>query len=622
MTADRTIIKTAVWLPPCFVAKCPISVFLACFVTAGSAAAGEPPDPGKYSAEKYTVAGVRGVRVPMRDGVRLSVDVYRPETDGRHPGLLIQTPYNNNTLGLINRARWFARRGYAVVIADSRGRFDSDGEWDPFSPLHKTDGYDLVEWVAAQPWCTGKVGTLGQSYMGWTQWWTAVTAPPSLAAMVPEVAPPDGMYNGPYQNGILVCWAVDWAGAMSGRTGQVVADGPYGGFAANRAQDYLVYPYRTLLTRRGALDNTWFDKWIMQDRATDDYWRAISYQQPELYAKVKVPTLNVTGWFDANHPGSPMNYLAMKQHGGSPEARRPRLVIGAWQHGINTQKVGAVDYGSENVLDWDGYVCRFFDFHLKGEQNGLNDELPVHLFVMGENRWRAEHDWPLPQTRWTKFYFHSEGKANTLRGDGRLDATPPADEAADEYAYDPRRPTPSPFKGGHTEDGAVDTNDGAAREDVLVYATPPLENAVELTGPITAKLYAATSARDTDWMLRLVDVGPDGSAALLCDGVLRARFRDPAHEGKFNPAQLSTIEPDTALEYTIEFWRGTSNRFSAGHRIRVEISSSFFPYYLPNLNTGEEHVGLATQPVVARQRVLHDAKHPSHIVLPVIPADP
>jgi hypothetical protein len=579
------------------------------------------PDPGKYSAEQHAVSVVRGVRVPMRDGVRLSVDIYRPEGDGRFPGVLIQTPYNNNTLALINRARWFARRGYAVVISDSRGRFDSDGEWDPFSPLHKTDGYDLVEWVAAQPWCSGKVGTLGQSYMGWAQWWTAVTAPPSLAAMVPEVAPPDGLFNGPYQNGILVCWAVDWAGAMSGRTGQVVADGPYGGFGANRAQDYLVYPYRTLLARRGALDNAWYDKWIMQDRATDEYWRRISYQQPELYANVKVPTLNVTGWFDANHPGSPMNYLAMKQHGGSPEARRPHLVIGAWQHGINTQKVGAIDYGPDNVLDWDGCVCRFFDQHLKGETNGLDDDPQVSLFVMGENRWRAEKDWPLPQTQWTTFYFHSGGKANTLRGDGRLDIDAPGEEKADEYTYDPRHPTPSPFKGGHTEDGAVDTSEGAGRDDVLVYTSLPLEKPVDLIGPITAKLYAATSARDTDWMVRLVDVAPDGTAALLCDGAMRARFRDPAREGKFNANRLSEIEPDKALEYTIDFWRGTANRFAAGHRIRVEISSSFFPYFLPNLNTGEDHVGLATQPVVARQRILHDSKHPSHIVLPVIPGE-
>jgi putative CocE/NonD family hydrolase len=313
-----------------------------------------------------------------------------------------------------------------------------------------------------------------------------------------------------------------------------------------------------------------------------------------------------------------MNYLGMKRFGATPEARRPRLVIGPWQHGFNTRKVGAVDYGPDAILDWDGYVCRFFDHHLKGHANSLPDDAPVYLFVIGENRWRAEEDWPLPQTRWTKFYLHSGGKANSLSGDGSLDTTVAATEPADDYTYDPRNPTPSPFKGGHTEDGAVDTGEGAARDDVLVYATAPLDKPIEVTGPITARLFAATSARDTDWMVRLVDVSPDGSSALLCDGVLRARFRDPQRDGRYNPAQLSRIDPDTVYEYTIDFWRGTSNRFDVGHRIRVEISSSFFPYFLPNLNSGEDNVGLASEPVVAKQRIVHEREHPSHVVLPVI----
>lgn len=578
----------------------------------------QKPDPGQYSVEQYETSGVRGVKVPMRDGVKLSVDIYRPVSKEKFPAILIQTPYSNNGPGMINRAKWFAKRGYAVVMSDARGRFDSDGEFDPFSPLHKTDGYDLVEWIASQPWCTGRVGTLGQSYMGWAQWWTAVTSPPSLVAMVPEVAPPDGLFNGPYQNGVLVCWAVDWAGAMSGRTGQYLGDGPYGGFAANRDKDYRILPYATLLERRGAADNTWFAKWVRQNRMTDEYWQGISYQQPELYAKVKVPTLNVTGWFDANHPGSPMNYLAMKRHGGSAEAKKPRLMIGAWQHSINTQKVGEIDYGPENVLDWDGYVCRFFDYHLKDAKNGLDADAPVGLFVMGENKWRTATDWPLPETKFTNYYFHSGGKANSINGNGLLDTTPPSDEPPDRYTYDPLNPTPSPYKGGHTEDGAVDTKEGAARDDVLVYTSPPLEKDLELIGPITAKLFASTSAKDTDWMIRLAEVSPDGTGKLLCDGAMRARYRDPKHNGKFNPNELSTIEPEAVLEYTIDFWRGTANRFAKGQRIRIEISSSFFPYFLPNLNTGEDHLALQTKPVIAKQTIYHDAKRPSHVVLPVI----
>lgn len=578
----------------------------------------QKPDAGTYSAEQYETSAVRGVKVPMRDGVKLSLDIYRPIGDGKFPAILIQTPYSNNGPGILARAKWFAKRGYAFIVADSRGRFDSEGEFDPFNPLHKTDGYDLVEWIAAQPWCDGNVGTWGGSYSGWMQWWTGVTTPPALKAMVPEVAPPDALYNGPYQNGVLICWTIDWAGVMSGRTGQYFGEGPYGGFGANRDKDYRVFPYIKILERRGAADNTWFEKWMTSDRLTDDYWKPVRYQTPEEYAKVKVPTLNVTGWFDANHPGSPRNYVGMRKYGGSDAAQRPRLIIGAWHHGINTQKVGEIDYGPDNVLDWDGYVCRFFDHHLKGVKNGLDAEPPVSLFVMGENKWRTAGDWPLPETKFTKYYFHSAGDANSLNGGGTLDTSAPADEKPDRYTYDPLNPTPSPYKGGHTEDGAVDTKEGASRDEVLVYTSPPLENDLELIGPITAKLYAATSAKDTDWLVRLVEVSPDGTGKLLCDGAMRARYRDPQSEGKFNPNEFSTIEPNTPLEYTIDFWRGTANRFAKGQRIRIEISSSFFPYFLPNLNTGEDHLALQTKPVTAQQTIYHDAKRPSHVVLPVI----
>lgn len=587
-------------------------------IFAASPAFAQKPAAGEYSTEKHEVLSVRGVKFPMRDGVKLSADIYRPISEEKFPAILIMTPYSNNGPGTINRAKWFAKRGYAVVMTDIRGRFDSDGEFDPFTPLHKTDGYDTVEWIAKQPWCTGSVGTMGGSYSGWTQWWTAVTSPPSLKAMVPEVAPPDAVYNGPYLNGVLVCWAIDWAGGMSGRTGQYLGEGPYSGFGANREKDYAILPYATLLERRGAADNTWFAKWMRQNTMSDPYWRGISYQTPGHYAKVKVPTLNVTGWFDANHPGSPMNYVGIKQYGGSDEAKKPRLMIGAWHHGINTQKVGAIDYGPDNVLDWDGYLCRFFDHHLKGIDNGLDQEPSVSLFVMGDNKWRTAADWPLPETKFTKFYLHSGGKANSLKGDGSLSTIPPKDEQADKYVYNPQQPTPSAYKGGHTEDGAVDTKESAARDDVLVYVTAPLEKDLLLIGPVTAKLFAATSAKDTDWMVRLIDVAPDGTGQLLCDGAMRARYRDPAHEGNFNPNELTTIEPDAVLEYTLDFWRGTANRFATGHQIRIEISSSFSPYFLPNLNTGEDFVGLQTKPVIANQTIYHDAERASHVVLPVI----
>jgi hypothetical protein len=598
-------------------------IFTALLLAPLSALQAEAPDPGQYSAEQFEVKATRGNKATVRDGVRLSVDVFQPKADGRFPAILIITPYGNNP-GYQKRGAWFAQRGYVVAVADSRGRFDSEGEWDPFDPKHKNDGYDLVEWLAKQPWCDGKVGMMGLSYMGWTQWWTATQAPPSLKAIVPEVAPPDQFYNLPYQNGVLQGVMVDWAGAMAGRVGQIIGPGPYGGFASSerRLSDYMQLPYLKLNEIRGALDAPWFEKWIRGHTASDPYWQGIAYQTPQSYAKVAVPSLAVSGWFDGDANGSPMNYLAMKKYGATPEARRPRLVIGPWPHIFNqNRKVGAFDYGADAVINWDGYVCRWFDHWLKGIDNGVMKDAPVHVFVMGRNKWSAEQDWPLPQTRWTKYYLHSKGHANTASGDGVLSTTPPApgDDTSDSYVYDPAKPTLSDFTSGHIEDGAVDTRKSASGPDVLVYTTPPLNEEVEVTGPITAKLYAATSARDTDWMVRLIDVQPDGFSAMLCEGLMRARHRDPDHAGTFNPDKLSLIEPDQVYEYTIDFWRATANAFAKGHRIRVEISSSYFPLYLRNLNTGADNIGLETTSVVATQKVMHSNEQASHIVLPVIP---
>lgn len=595
-----------------------------CWVPTGRA---QPPDPGEYSAEQFEVKATRGRKAPMRDGVRLSVDVFQPQAEGRFPAILIITPYSNNP-GFRPRGTWFAKRGYVVAVADSRGRYDSEGTWDPFDPKHKTDGYDLVEWLAKQPWCDGNVGMMGLSYMGWAQWWTATQKPPSLRAIVPEVAPPDAMFNGPYQNGVLVCWMMDWAASHAGRTGQVAEPGPYGGFANTRVADYMQLPYIKLNERRGALDSPWFEKWIRGNLGTAEYWRAIAYQTPQSYANVAAPSLSVTGWFDANFPGSPKNYLAMKRYGATPDVKRPRLVIGPWQHIINqNRKLGNFDYGPDAVINWDGYVCRWFDHYLKGVDNGVTNDPAVYVFVMGRNRWYAEKDWPLPQTVWTKYYLHSAGQANSIEGDGALSTSPPGAEAAaekaaafDAYTYDPAQPTRSPFTGGHLEDGAVDTRKSSSGRDVLVYTTPPLEEEVEVTGPISTKLYAATSARDTDWMVRLIDVYPDGYAAMLCEGLMRARHRDPERAGAFNPDKLSEIEPNKVYEYSIDFWRATGNAFAKGHRIRVEISSSYFPYYLRNLNTGADNIGLETKSVVAEQKIFHTSEYPSHVVLPVIPA--
>jgi len=590
---------------------------------ASARAVAQAPNPGTYSADRYELREQRGIRAPMRDGVSLSVDLYLPKAAEKLPAVLAITPYGRTDLRA--KARWYARRGYVFVAADSRGRFDSDGTWDPFDAKHKTDGYDLVEWLARQPWSNG-VGMWGGSYLGWTQWWTATEAPPHLAAIAPQVTPSDQFENGPYQYGALTGgWMPDWAAMMSGRTFQIVDAGPYGGWIKRRHQDFKHTPYSDVNAYRGIESAPWFTEWYRQNKSTGPYWKGIAYQDEEHYSKVTVPSLAVTGWFDVSHPGSPMNYMGMKKFGATPEARRPSLVIGPWTHGLNQRVVGGIDYGPEATIDLEGYIARWFDHFLKGIDNEAEKDPPVHVFVMGENKWHAEEDWPLPEARPTKYYLTSGGRANSLKGDGVLTTTPSRRDASDTYIYDPRNPTldPStsiPNHNGHL-DGAVDTRLPAVGDEVLVYQTPPLESPVEVTGPIEVTIYAATSALDTDWMVRLVDVQPDGRALLLADGVMRARNRDPVNEGRFNSATLSAIEPGKVYQYTIRFWRGTANLFQRRHRIRVEISSSWFPFFLPNLNTGADNVAMVSvsAAVVAHQTVHHGPGFPSHILLPVIP---
>jgi putative CocE/NonD family hydrolase len=581
-------------------------------------ATAQPPQAGDVSPAKYDVVEQRDEDAAMRDGVKLKIDIFRPKAEARFPAILQQTPYNKN--GQATRAKKFAARGYVVVNVDSRGRYESGGQWDPFSAKHKTDGYDLVQWVAKQSWCNGNVGTYGLSYMGWTQWWTASQTPPALKAIVPEVAPPDHFYNCPYQNGIFVCWMLDWAGALSDRLPHRAGPGGYGGFAVNREEAYNKLPYIDFDKTRNYKPNDWWRKWIKQNTASGEYWRGISYQTPESYAKVKVPSLAISGWFDANFPGTPMNYLGMKEHGGSPAARRPRIVIGPWQHIINRDQVAAgVDFGKQAIIDWDGYILRWFDHHLKGVDNGVLKDPPVHVFVMGRNKWLAADDWPLPGTKFTKYYLHSGGKANGSAGDGTLSTEVPRDELPDTYVYDPHKPTPSAaFANGHI-DGPRDISKSGKRPDVLVYQTPKFAEDVELVGPITMQLFAATDAADTDWMVRLSDVYPDGRALFLAEGVMRARHRNPKRNGAFNPYQLSQLKPNKSYGYQIDFWRPTGNVFAEGHCIRIEISSSYYPYYLRNPNSAEDNIGLVTKLQTAKQTIFHDTSRPSHVLLPVIP---
>ncbi len=559
------------------------------------------------------------VMVPMRDGVRLSTDIYMPDALGPFPVILIRTPYNNNREPDVQDAVYFATRGYAVLIQDVRGRGDSEGEWMPFA--HEAqDGYDAQEWAGKQPWCTGKVGTSGGSYVGLTQWLPAPLRNPHLAAMAPRVGFSNLYHNWVYTGGAFqLGFNLRW-GAIQMHT------------RTNRTQ-YLWLPEEVHLSRlfwhlplitgdeAAGRPNEFYKEWIRHP-SYDAYWERLGNIEAR-YAEIDVPAYGFGGWYDVFLQSTLNNFKGVANQGYSEKARRSqKVLIGPWIHSLGERgtcsKTGDIDFGPESTIDLRGEELRWFDFWLKGMDNGILDEPRVKVFVMGANRWREADTWPIPGTRYTRYYLHSRGKANSLHGDGGLGTALPISEPPDSYIYDPTNPVPT--LGGSTccgEDvtpvtmGPRDQRPAEERPDVLVYTTPPLEADLEVTGPVSVTLYAASDAPDTDFTAKLVDVFPDGHAMNVAQGIIRARYRDSWE-------QPTLLEPSRVYEYSIDLW-STSNCFLRGHQIRVEISSSNFPQFDRNPNTGNPF-GLDTEVRTATQRVYHDADHPSHILLPIVPA--
>ncbi len=576
------------------------------------------------TSEQCTVRKETNVPATMRDGVSLYADVYRPVEPGTYPILLMRLPYDKS---LAQAAAYgppsaYASRCYIVVIQDVRGTYTSEGALYPFRN-EGNDGYDTVEWAAGLPQSSGKVGMYGFSYPGAAQWLAAIKAPPHLAAIAPAHTSSDYYDGWSFEGGAFsLAFEESWAtssltaGAVPRLGDQSVAD-KLAEVRSTIAKSYAHLPIKTypwLFPERPEVAGFFFDWLKHPDR--DAYWRQWSIR--ERYGDVKVPALNLAGWYDVFLNGSVENFVGMRNSGGSNAARNgQRLVVRPYVHIPWDTKSGDVDFGPQAANSTMEEQVRFFDFWLKGRANGLDKEPPVRLFVMGADTWRDAEDWPIPGTRFTNFYLRSRGQANSLFGNGQLATDPPdAAEQPDRYLYDPSNPVPS--KGGHSccfaavaPVGPYDQTDIERRADVLVYSTPPLGEAVEVTGPITVKLFAATSAPDTDWTAKLVDVEPGGKIINLNNGIIRASHRDSleTHE---------VVDPGRIYEYTITVFP-TSNLFKKGHQIRLEISSSNFPHYDRNLNTGQP-IGADGQMIVARQTVYHDAMHPSHIVLPIMPA--
>lgn len=571
----------------------------------------------------------KNVPVRMRDGVPLATDVYRPSGGGPFPTVVSRLPYDKE-LPIVNfsfdtlRA---ARAGYAVVVQDTRGRYASEGRFNPFFD-EAADGADAIGWAAAQPWSTGAVGTVGGSYFGATQWLAATQAPEALRAIAPFVTT-DQYYEGwayqggAFQLGFNLHWCLISLGlgelVRQMGTGQAGPERFAALVAAIDANDEL---YRRLPLREvPELDglSPYYEDWLAHP-SYDEFWRSVA--PCESYDRITAPALNMGGWYDLFLKGTLANYVGMKQRGGSEQARRlQRLVVGPWAHGPLSGWYPERSYGlmsGTDAFDVTGLQLRWFDQLLKGEDRGVEGEKPVRLFVMGANEWRDEDDWPLPDTHYADYFLHSAGRANTAAGDGELSPEPPGDEPEDVYLYDPRDPVPT--VGGATflpglfigaNAGPRDQRTVEQRHDVLCYTTAPLAEPLEVTGPVELVLHASSSARDTDFTAKLVDVWPDGRAELLTDGILRARYRDSLSEPR-------PLEPGQAYELRVDLV-ATANVFGAGHRIRLEVSSSNFPRFDRNTNTGgtiaeegPEHLQVAVN------RVHHARALPSRLVLPVV----
>jgi len=555
-------------------------------------------------------------RVAMRDGVELSTDVWLPETGERFPALLIRNIYNNADPRYLRWMVPFVAAGYAVVAQDCRGRHDSDGTWDPYM-CEVTDGHDTVEWVGGQSWCDGQVGTFGVSYPGFTQTVSAPLRSKHLKALVPIASQQDNW--GHHRVSGAIHWSVSlFFATLIGRTMQTEPVGLLD-------QEAFLRHLPLVTAVEANVGRSDYFRGIVENDRYDDWWSRYSLR--ERYGDVDAPAYFMTGWYDSLLRETLTLFSGWKRHARSASARRlTRLLVGPWSHQIapwGRAPLGPggefedVMFGEHAVGDNIGEHLRWYDARLRGAANGLDEEPPVRLFVMGRNEWRSEAAWPLERAVPTSAWLASGGTANTSDGDGRLilDGATPAREAAgsspDEFTYDPADPVPSWGAQYQSADlgGPRDRRAVEQRPDVLVYTSDALTSDLEVTGPVALEVWAATDARDTDWTAALVDVFPDGRAIILCEGICRARYRDEL-------APPSLVRAGTVTQFTVDMW-STSNVFLAGHRVRLEVSSSNFPRFDRNLNTGGR-VGFETEWQVAHQTVFHDSARPSRLILPVI----
>lgn len=566
-------------------------------------------------ADAYNVTIEHDLELKTRDGVTLRADVCRPKAEGKFPVLLTRTPYNKD--GSIDFCLKGAERGYVVVVQDVRGRFASDGDWYPFK-YESQDGYETVEWAAALPYSNGKVGMFGGSYVGATQFLAAIAQPPHLAGICPNYTASNYHDGWTYQGGAFEQWFNEsWTTSLAKDTiGRIAVS------ASRKDDDVSAWTQKLPLTSYPVLKvptsaelAPYFVDWLLHPNY-DDYWKQWSIE--DHYSQIQVPVFSLGAWYDIFLGGTLRNYQRLKKEAGTEAARQGQklmVYVGGHAGGSKNPKVGALDFGDKLPFDIGDVTLRWYDHLLKGIANGVEQEKPVKVFVMGKNDWRDEEDFPLKRAKTTPYYLHSAEAANGISGGGTLSTAVPTDEKPDQFVYDPENAVPT--IGGPlccrplpTGIGPEDQRPAEARDDVLVFSTPAFTRSTEVTGPVVLDLYVSSSAVDTDFTGQLVDVWPDGFAQNLTDGILRLRYRNTQEKPEFaNPGEIYHI--------TVDLW-ATSNVFLPGHKLRLEVSSSNFPRFDRNMNTGEDQAH-ATHMVCATNVVYHDKSRPSALILPMVP---
>jgi len=532
--------------------------------------------------------------VEMRDGVELATDVYLPEGEGKFPTLLVRDMYSNGTsAGRQRYAKFATANGYAFVFQSVRGRYDSGGNWYPYFP-EINDGDDTISWIANQPWSDGKVGMFGTSYLASVQWLAALNRNPALVAIIPAMSPGNYYRDVAYPGGAFSLlsrarWGIGLAGSRTSTMFPVdwineidhlpiVSLGESLGFDVRHFQDWLKHP------------------------SYDAYWEPVNLEKRA--SEMIVPSLNIGGWYDVFLRSTLGSYQTMTTEAASESARDgQRLIIGPWPHGWNaSSRTGDQEFGEDSLIEIEPLYLEWFDYWMKDgpEPGGAK----IRIFVMGENVWRDEAEWPLARTDYQSYFLHN---------DGSLSKEEPSSNARPKsYDYDPADPVPT--LGGNIMEpslrGPYDQAPLDGRDDVLRFTTSPFTEKTEITGPIRAEIYAASTAVDTDFMAKLVVVKPDGEAFNLVDGVIRAQYREGFEEPRL-------IEPGKIYKYDIDLW-ATSYVLSPGDRLRVDITSSNFPRLARNLNTGAPFAQ-TTEMKVARQSIYMNGENRSRLVLPVIP---